>query len=83
MGEDGTVITINANFVKEINFNIVYYNYAASNINPLTANQGDDITLMIPENRSGYTYKYWVVADVNTAPNNSVYVGTMLAPGSI
>ena len=82
-GEDGTVITINANFVKEINFNIVYYNYPASNINPLTANYGDDITLMIPENRSGYNFKYWVVADVNTSPNNSVYVGTMLAPGSI
>lgn len=83
LGANGTIITINANFIKEINFNIVYYSYAASNINPLTANYGDDITLMIPENGNGYTFKYWIVADVDTAPNNSVYVGTILAPGSI
>lgn len=79
LGPDGTIICIYANYTPEINFNIMF---RISQGELLTADYGESISLIPAPDRIGYTFKYWMVADVNVAPNNSIYVGTHLAPGT-
>lgn len=83
LGASGTIITIYANFIDEINFGIAYYNFNVSAINPLVANYGADISLMIPDSSKGYMFKKWTVASVDKAPGNSIFMGTSLAPGRV
>lgn len=86
LGTDGTIITIEANFTKECNFHIMYNGYSVqSGVNPLQANYGDSIDLMIPNNAPvGYVFKCWKVALVEDAADNEKYLNSeKLKPGSV
>lgn len=85
LGGNETEITIslNAYFEPEINFSIVFENYAASSggtyINPIVARYSDAIAIWSPS-KVGYTFQHWVVADVDA---NSIFEGTIFEPGTI
>ena len=86
LGTDGTIITIEANFTKECNFYIMYNGYSVqSGVNPLQANYGDSIDLMIPNNAPvGYVFKCWKVALVEDTADNEKYLNSeKLKPGSV
>ncbi len=86
LGADGRIITIEANFTKESNFYIMYNGYTVeAGVNPLQANYGDSIDLMVPNNVPvGYVFKYWKVALVEDVPYNEKYLNSgTLKPGSI
>lgn len=80
LGPDGTIICIYANYTPEINFHLLF---KVSTGETITASYGESISLLQAPARTGYTFKYWVVADLDVAADNSIYVGTNLAPGTV